>query len=67
MTSEGWRGVVLGAVDKHSRGDDSALDLLVRHLVEHDRGKARLIDAGVSWIGEPFPSLVERLCAELAH
>ena len=64
MTTEGWRKHILEAVDESRAGDSDALDLLVRHLAEVDAGRARLANEGVSWTGEKFSQLVERLIAE---
>lgn len=54
MTGAGWRSLVLSAVNKSHSGNDKALDLLVRHLVDVDRAKQIFRD-----IGHYYSSLVE--------
>lgn len=54
MTYEGWRILVLSAVRRADRGDNKALDLLARHLVDADKAKQIFRD-----IGHSYSSLVE--------
>ena len=54
MTADGWRMLVLLAVEKADRGDTHGLDLLVRHLVDVDQAKQIFRD-----IGHGYSSLVE--------
>lgn len=64
MTAEGWKRAVLQAADRHSRGDDSSLDLLICLLVEIDGVKARLVTAGWSWTGRPIGDTIDEMLQE---
>lgn len=59
MTRDGWRVLVLMAVDKNAADDPSALDLLVELLHEQDAAKQALRDKGYGWTGLGWAGTVQ--------
>lgn len=51
MTAEGWRGLVMQAVEQYMTGDADKLQLLARHLEMCDQAKQVLRDRGYGWTG----------------
>lgn len=61
MREEGWRFLVLRAVEKYHKGDKEQMHLLTKLLSEQDEAKQLLNDKGYSHVGLSLLKSIKQL------